>query len=279
MVDMTVLRRLVAAGVSATQLLEAVEAMEAKAAERKARKREADALRMRSKRDDLFHEDSGESPRVAESSGESHDVAATSATSLPPSPSPPSFPPHPHNNPLTPNPADSDDDEDRARPVEKPLVSQEAFALADTIGRDAGFEPSTTPPGWCGAAYVIQKFLDDGCPGEIVRLGCTTALRRKRDGPPERFVYFEKPIAQAFSEYRRPIPEVAVPKLEVIDGGRFGNRTGAGARPTSSTHGSLSDAARELRRELARQAEEIERSEDGMDCGAGRADGGLLPSR
>lgn len=172
-----------------------------------------------------------------------------------------------------------DDEEDAGATVaEKPLVSQKAFALADTIGRDAGFEPSNTPPGWCGAAYVIQKFLDDGCPGEIVRLGCTTALRRKRDGPPERFVYFEKPIAQAFADYRRPVPEVAVRKLEVIDGGGFGSRASSGYRPTSSTHGSLGDAARELRRKFARQADEIERAENGMDRGEGRNDGGVLPS-
>jgi hypothetical protein len=54
---------------------------------------------------------------------------------------------------------------------------------------------------------AIQKWLNDGCPGEVIKLAVNGALqRRKCDGPPENFSYFAKPIAQAFAEYQRPNP-------------------------------------------------------------------------
>ena len=36
--------------------------------------------------------------------------------------------------------------------LENASVSQEAFEAAEAIGREAGFEPKTTPPGWCAAS-------------------------------------------------------------------------------------------------------------------------------
>jgi hypothetical protein len=100
-----------------------------------------------------------------------------------------------------------DADDAGARDVGKSMLSDEAKRITDEIGEAAGFTPATWPPGWCGAVYTVQKFLNAGCPGEM--LGVVTALRRKRDGPPERFSYFEKPIAQAHAEHAAPLPKVA----------------------------------------------------------------------
>jgi hypothetical protein len=86
------------------------------------------------------------------------------------------------------------------------LVSLEAIRIADEIGEAVGFSKETWPPGWCGAAYVVQRFLNEGCPGEVISLAVTATLKRKRDGPPENFSYFEKPIAAAFAAHKRPLP-------------------------------------------------------------------------
>jgi hypothetical protein len=86
------------------------------------------------------------------------------------------------------------------------LVSPEAVSLADEIGESIGFTKENWPPGWCGAAMAIQKWLNDGCPAEVVKLAVTTSLRRKRDGPPDNFSYFAKPIASAFADHKRPNP-------------------------------------------------------------------------
>lgn len=103
----------------------------------------------------------------------------------------------------------------------KSLISPEAHSIAEELAKEAGFTKETWPPGWCGAAMAVQKWLNDGCPGEVVKLAVTTALqRRKRDGPPDNFAYFAKPIAAAFADHQRPNP--AAPP-QAFDGKSNGN--------------------------------------------------------
>jgi hypothetical protein len=82
---------------------------------------------------------------------------------------------------------------------------------AEQIGQAAGFSKENWPPGWCGLALMVQKFINDGCPGEIVATAAIGVLKRKRDGPPESFRYFENPIATAFAQFKRPLPEGRAP--------------------------------------------------------------------
>ncbi len=155
-----------------------------------------------------------------------------------------------------------------ARELE-PLVSAEAHEMAEAIGREAGFEPKDTPPGWCGAANMIQAFMTQGISAQHLRTAATTVLRRRTvsgRGPPENFAYFRKPLAEICGDLRTPVPKVAERNLEVIHGGKD-----AGARAWrndghSRNYGSATDAASDLRRYFARCAEEEERAAAGMDC-------------
>ncbi len=167
-----------------------------------------------------------------------------------------------------------------ARELE-PLVSAEAHEMAEAIGREAGFEPKDTPPGWCGAANMIQAFMTQGISAQHLRTAATTVLRRRTvsgRGPPENFAYFRKPLAEICGDLRTPVPKVAERNLEVIHGGKD-----AGARAWrndghSRNYGSATDAASDLRRYFAQRAEEIEREEAGNDRRAiGASDGGIPP--
>jgi hypothetical protein len=151
-------------------------------------------------------------------------------------------------------------------------VLKEALDLADEVLGWVDIEPCDCPPGWCGAAMTIQKFLNQGCPLDVIRLAIRAELARIQAAP-ERFGWFERPIARAFANHQRGTPTV-----EVINGGRSGKRTGAVGRTYGRSHGSASDAAADLRRELTRQAEEVERAAAGMDRGARRVDDGMLPA-
>lgn len=124
---------------------------------------------------------------------------------------------------------DDDGEDARAQPT-KSMLSAEALRVIDEIAQVAGITKETWPPGWCGAVYVVQKFIDEGCPGEIVKLGAIGALKRKRDGPPNSFSYFEKPIAAAFAQHLRPLPHVVVAPAETVE-----IRNGQRNRPASIT--------------------------------------------
>lgn len=137
-------------------------------------------------------------------------------------------------------PESESDPEDHQHPPEtvaapakaQSLIRPEAHAIAEELWQAAGFSKETLPPGWCGTAMAIQKWLNDGCPGDVVKLAVNAALRRKRDGPPQSFSYFAQPIAAAFADHQRPNPTAppqafdgksngySVPKRTVIDAGR-----------------------------------------------------------
>jgi hypothetical protein len=54
----------------------------------------------------------------------------------------------------------------------------------------------------------IQGFLNGGYDPDIIKLGVIEALRRKSDGPPTSFAYFDKAIAAARARAERPLPKV-----------------------------------------------------------------------
>jgi hypothetical protein len=162
------------------------------------------------------------------------------------------------------------------------LVSEEARDIAEAIGREAGFEPRDTPPGWCGAANYIQAFLTQGETHENIRTAVTMTLRRlaaRGRGPPDDFSYFRKPIASICADLRAPVPKVTERALEVISGGK----ENAGARAwrsdgRSRNCGSATDAASNLREYFARRAEAEQREAPGNDRDADRIADGRLSS-
>lgn len=136
-------------------------------------------------------------------------------------------------------------------PAKSCSISLEAFDLADAIGAEAGYAaPADWPPGWCGAAGDIQRFLNEGYTAQVIRMACTAVMRRGR-GPPEYFAYFVKPIIDMRTRLEAPLPQVKPRQWEVIDGGR--NRTQNA--PMGHKSGSLQAACEQLRAELRRRSE------------------------
>lgn len=159
-------------------------------------------------------------------------------------------------------------------------TTSDALDLADELGRMAGFEPVDCPPGWCGASHTIQKFFNGGCPADVIRTAIRAELKRLSGAPPpDRFGWFEKPIARAFANFQRSVPVVAVPKMEIINGGKteFGGRSWGNGGGRSRTVGSATDAAAELQQYFARRAEEDERAAAGVDCKPHQIADGRVP--
>jgi hypothetical protein len=137
------------------------------------------------------------------------------------------------------NKIDDDEDDARARAgIRKSMISETAWQVATEIGQEAGYAtPQEWPPGWLGAPMRVQGFLDGGYPPEVIKLGALTALRKKRDGPPTAFTYFDKPIAEARARAEAALPKViSIPSQTVeVSNGKWNHH---GAR----TRGSALDA-------------------------------------
>ena len=164
------------------------------------------------------------------------------------------------------------------------MLSDEALRLADELAAEAKLEPDAWPPGWCGSAMLIQRFFNDGCPPEVVKVAVITELRR-RTKPPDYFAYFEKPIARAFANFQRPLPKVVVENQEIAHADprtNSGNvRRFVGGRAVGQGYGSATDAAIALRERFARAAEREDAEQHAaseLDRGAGDAVDGSLSS-
>jgi hypothetical protein len=247
-INLTTLREMVAKGASAAELLAAVEVMNAPYQ----RKRERDAARLRARRHpSLFDkepivealptigiiDESSESSESRESR-ESRDSVKERKVSTPSK-----------ERNTTPRDVRARE-EDSTKSCE---ITLRAFDLADAIGTEAGYTAATWPPGWCGAAGDIQRFLNEGYTPELIRMACTAVMRRGR-GPPEYFGYFVKPIIDMRSRFEAPLPQVKPCQLEVIDGGRQRTKTA----PMGHTPGPLQGAVQRIREELRRQTEPAE---------------------
>ena len=245
LIDIDMLKTLAAAGATVSVIIAAVEKMNESAV----RKRKADAERLRRKRGeaDLFDvAAAGTVPQVVASADPEitatvAGVARQSATERDIKERKVSTPSKERNNTT---PRDTHARED----AKSCLITAEAFDLADAIGAEAGHTAATWPPGWCGAAGYVQRFLNEGCTPALIRMACTSVLRRGR-GAPEYFAYFCKPIMDMKARLEAPLPQVK-PRLEVIDGGR----SRAQAAPIGHKPGPLQAACEQLRAELRRQS-------------------------
>ena len=144
---------------------------------------------------------------------------------------------------------------------DQPMLTPEASAIAASIGKSAGFTKETWPVGWCGAAMRVQRWLTEGCPGHVVEGAAIAVLRRKRDGPPETFAYFDRPIAQAWADLQRPMP-TAAPTQDAANG-THRKRTAV-------------DASKDFVADIDRRIREIEA--DQVGGGTGDVAARLLPS-
>jgi hypothetical protein len=250
-INLTTLREMVARGASAAEVVAAVEVMNAPYQ----RKRERDAAKLRAKRHpSLFEREPGAEalPTIgtidefrAESSESSDSLDSVDSVKE----RKVSIPSKERNT--TPREA-------RARASLPPTaksceITLQAFDLADAIGTEAGYTAATLPPGWCGAAGHIQRFLNEGYTPNVIRLACREVMRRGR-GPPEYFGYFVKPIIDMRARLEAPLPHVKPHQLEVIDGGRQRTKIA----PMEHASGPLQGAVQRIREELRRQTEPAE---------------------
>jgi hypothetical protein len=269
---------MMAVGASHEAILAAVRSYERSEAMRKDRKRERDAEHQRNKRirdraprmPDLFERSHDDETRYG-------DAAIAAESQLSQSDSTDKRNPHKENTSFV-----------RTQEVNSgggsacARTPSEAIDLLEELGRMVGFEPIDCPPGWCGGSHTIQKFFNQGCPRDVIVTAVRAELKRLSGAPPpERFGWFEKPIARAFANFQRAVPVVAVPKMEIIDGGK--SNAGARAwrddgRSRSRNLGSATDAAAELREYFTRRAEEEERAAASVDRRPRRIpDGGVPP--
>ena len=124
----------------------------------------------------------------------------------------------------------------------RPLVGPEAMRLADQLAEICGHgtDPKAFPPAWHGAPMRVQAWLSNGWHTEIIIAAVREAVARKRDGPVENIVYFEKPIARAVARQATPLPVVTPLKPQET----------SHVIPTAGDRGSVVAAIRRIRSQL-----------------------------
>jgi uncharacterized protein YdaU (DUF1376 family) len=88
----------------------------------------------------------------------------------------------------------------------KSLISQDAFAICDEVLKAMGKEAGD--PTSIGAPMQIQAWLNGGWPREAILAGVEKAMTSRRGKAPETLRYFEKGIAQAYTDFTRQLPIV-----------------------------------------------------------------------
>jgi hypothetical protein len=96
-------------------------------------------------------------------------------------------------------------------------ISRQAFATSEKLISIFGFDREFIPPGWCGAPRWVQKCLNEGIPEDVIISSAEGVKGRKRDGPPESFIYLEKPLARDWARQRNPLPTVQITPETIND--------------------------------------------------------------
>jgi hypothetical protein len=91
----------------------------------------------------------------------------------------------------------------------EPLISDEAFKLADEITSLVGLDPKHPPPAWCGAAMHVAKWLRERWDRELILVGVRTAMAR-RSTAPHSIRYFEPAIAEELARQQAPLPKAEI---------------------------------------------------------------------
>jgi hypothetical protein len=102
-------------------------------------------------------------------------------------------------------------------------ISPEAFALADKLAGIAGQDPEFLEPGWCGAAWRCQQWLNEGYPPDLIEAGIKSMVAAKRGQKIGSISYFEKGLARFIAEHTKPVPNVVELKAETVEVKRESN--------------------------------------------------------
>lgn len=126
------------------------------------------------------------------------------------------------------------------------LIEPRSYDLAAELAKICGHPtPDHWPPGWCGAPMWVQKCLNEGWIPDVMIAETRAVVGRKRDGPPDNFIYLEKPLARAHAMHQAPLPKVEIPAQETING----------SQPPVRAGGSALAAIREVQRGLRGDAD------------------------
>ncbi|WP_316205766.1 hypothetical protein [Bradyrhizobium sp. SZCCHNS1012] len=110
-----------------------------------------------------------------------------------------------------------DDDDARARAKRPSLISERANKLADEIAVIAGHDLAFVPPAWCGAAYRVQQWLDQGWQPELITSSVKEQAGRRRGRPVNSIQYFEAGIADHIARQTAPLPNVVALPAKTVE--------------------------------------------------------------
>lgn len=130
------------------------------------------------------------------------------------------------------------------QPTPERAISPEANALADELAVIAGQDLDFLEPGWCGAAWRCQRWLNEGYPRELIVSGVKSMVASKRPEKINTIAYFDKGLARYIAQQTKPVPKVIEQKAEVI-------LASPHVRPVTSWQ-----AARDRKREALREFKE-----------------------
>jgi hypothetical protein len=97
------------------------------------------------------------------------------------------------------------------------LISETAAKLAEAITAIVGHDPYFVPPSWFGAAYRVQKWLNEGWEEAVIVASIREQMQRRRGDKPDRIQYFEKGIAAAHARHAAPLPTAKIIEGETVN--------------------------------------------------------------
>lgn len=97
------------------------------------------------------------------------------------------------------------------------VISPDALALGDEIALIAGQDLQFIEPGWCGAAWRCQQWLNQGWPRELIVAGVKAMVARKAPENISGHAYFEKGLARFIADQTRPVAQVVERPAETVE--------------------------------------------------------------
>lgn len=83
------------------------------------------------------------------------------------------------------------------------LITDEAFAVAAKVLERMGVNPNE--PIAVGAPSIVQSWLSEGFSPDLIIEAVSVSMAKRNGEPPSTLRYFDKPIARAVAEFKRPI--------------------------------------------------------------------------
>lgn len=98
-----------------------------------------------------------------------------------------------------------------------PLISEDAHALGREIAEIAGQDWQFLEPGWCGAPFRCQQWLDEGWPRELIVAGVSAQVKTRAPEKISNIAYFDKGLARFIAQRRRPVPQVIEHQAQTVE--------------------------------------------------------------